>query len=249
MRLTVLGCAGSFPTADSPASAYLVEHEGHRILLDLGNGAISGLQRLVDLDDPDALDAVVLSHGHLDHCADLGSLYVARTYHPTVRFPRLPVLGPAGIAGRIAEMYGTSIAALESSFAFGELGSSPMALGPFEVDACPARHPVAALCIGVRAGGRRLAYSGDTGPNDELVELARDADLALFEASFVGDDAPPALHLTATQAGQHAALAGARSLLVTHLVRWNDDAQVLAEATAAFGGPTRLAHPGLVVDV
>jgi ribonuclease BN (tRNA processing enzyme) len=94
-----------------------------------------------------------------------------------------------------------------------------------------------------------LAYSGDTGLNPDLVTLAQGVDLALFEASFVGREGPPDLHLTATQAAEHAAQAGAGRLLVTHLVAWNDDAQVLAEAQAAFPGVVELARPGLQVYI
>ena len=46
MKLTVVGCAGSFPSASSTGSCYLVEHDGHRIVLDLGNGALGALQGL-----------------------------------------------------------------------------------------------------------------------------------------------------------------------------------------------------------
>jgi len=255
MRLTVLGCAGSFPNATSPASSYLVHDEVGRIVLDMGNGSIGALQREVDLDDPQSLNGVVISHGHLDHCADLGSLYVIRAYHPRARFPRLPVLGPSGLAERMAALYGTSVSALAEVFEFVQLGRTPVSVGPFLVRACPARHPVPSLCVRVEGGpgqfGRpvSLAYSGDTGPNDDLIELAAGVDLAVFEASFLGSAGPPDLHLTATQAGEHAARAGASRLLVTHLVRWNDDGQVLAEAQAAFPGPTMLARPGLVVEV
>ena len=82
MQLTVVGCAGSFPSAQSPASCYLLEHDGNRVLLDLGNGSLGALQQHVDLVWPGALDAVLLSHCHIDHCADLGSLYVQRHYGP-----------------------------------------------------------------------------------------------------------------------------------------------------------------------
>lgn len=255
MRLTVLGCAGSFPSASSPASGYLLQAQGARLLLDLGNGSIVNLQREIDLDDPQCLDGIVLSHGHVDHCADLGSLFVIRAYHPRVKFPRLPVLGPAGIAQRIAGLYGTSVSALSAVFDFRELGQQPEQVGPFTIQACPARHPGPALCLRVQAAVDRegavasLAYSGDTGPNPDLVTLAQGVDLALFEASFVGREGPPDLHLTATQAAEHAAQAGAGRLLVTHLVAWNDDAQVLAEAQAAFPGVVELARPGLQVDI
>ena len=261
MELTVLGCAGSFPSAQSPASSYLVQQGSRRIVLDMGNGSISALQQQVDLDDPTSLDAIVISHGHVDHCADLGSLYVIRAYHPRVRFPLLPVLGPVGIASRIASLYGTSVAALSEVFEFVEMGvqmgvqmgvdldQPTVQVGPFAIRCCAARHPGPSMCIRVDCEGSSLAYSGDTGPNEELIALASEVDLALFEASFVGQDGPPDLHLTATQAGEHARASGARQLLVTHLVRWNDDAQVRTEAEAAYGRPVTLASPGLHVDL
>ena len=249
MHLTVLGCAGSFPSAHSPASSYLVEHGSARLVLDMGNGSISSLQRHVDLDDPASLDGVVISHGHVDHCADLGSLYVIRAYHPRVRFPLLPVLGPVGFAQRMAGLYGTSVSALSEAFAFIEVGEEPVRIGPFAIRSCAARHPGPSHCIRVDCQVASLAYSGDTGPNEDLVELAAGVDLAVFEASFVGEGGPLDLHLTATQAADHARRAGARRLLATHLVAWNDDAQVLAEAQAAFDGPVQLARPGLRLDL
>ena len=249
MRLTVLGCAGSFPTAESPASSYLIEHDGQRIVLDMGNGSIANLQQHVDLDQPNAISAVLLPHGHLDHCADLGSLYVIRAYHPSSRFDHLHVFGPDGIAQRIAALYGSSVGALEASLEFIEFTGRPQHVGPFTVTTCPARHPVPSVSIRVEVAGASMVYSGDTGPNDALIALAADADLAVFEASFVGADNPPDLHLTGAAAGEHARSAGARELLLTHLVRWNADEDVLAEAASAFDGPIRLARPGMTVDI
>ena len=95
MKLTVVGCSGSFPGPDSPASCYLLEqeHEGRtwRVLMDLGSGAFGVLQRYVD---PLDVDAVLLSHLHADHCLDLCGFYVMRKYHPSGPPPRLPVWGP-----------------------------------------------------------------------------------------------------------------------------------------------------------
>ena len=93
MRLTIVGMAGSFPAPDSPASCYLVEHDGHRIVLDLGNGAFGPLQGHTDIY---GIDGVVLSHLHADHCIDFTSYYVARKYHPDGAKPSIPVLGPTG---------------------------------------------------------------------------------------------------------------------------------------------------------
>lgn len=249
MRFTVIGCAGSYPNATSPASCYLVEHDGHRILLDLGNGALGALQRHVTLDWPGALDAVLLSHGHVDHCVDTASLFVQRHYAPTPADQRLPVWGPSDIRDRLASIYGMADASvLDEQFEFHVLGGSTE-IGPFTVTSAPAVHPVEAFSIRVEAAGRALVYSGDTGPHDGLVELSRGADLAVFEASFVGTGNPIHVHMSGADAGGIARRAGVAELLLTHLVAWNDDAAVLAEARAAFDGPVALAVPDMVVDV
>ena len=95
MRVTVIGCAGSFPGPDSPASCYLLEAEGFRLVLDLGNGALGALQRHADLF---GVDAICVSHLHADHCVDLGAYWVARQYAgdgPQAAHPRLrPGAGP-----------------------------------------------------------------------------------------------------------------------------------------------------------
>ena len=108
MRLTVVGCSGSFPGPDSPASCYLVEHDGYRVVLDLGNGALGALQRYVALDD---VDAVVLSHLHADHCSTSARLRRPALPAGTACSPPLPRVGPSGTAERLARVYGTAVAA------------------------------------------------------------------------------------------------------------------------------------------
>ncbi len=97
MKLTVVGCSGSFPGPESPASCYLIEHEGTRILLDMGNGSLGALQRYTDIY---AIDAVVLSHLHVDHFIDLCSYYVALQYRPDGPADSVAVWGPTDTAAR-----------------------------------------------------------------------------------------------------------------------------------------------------
>src|SRR6187455_2661761 len=109
MRLTILGCAGTFPSADSAASSYLVQAEDAdgrtwSVLLDLGNGALGALQRY---GDPRQLDAIALSHLHADHVADLPVLHVMRKYDPSGALPPVPVFGPVGTADRIVQLSGS----------------------------------------------------------------------------------------------------------------------------------------------
>lgn len=248
MWITVIGCSGSFPGPDSPASSYLVESGGFRLLLDLGNGALGALQRHVSLAD---IDAVLLSHLHGDHCLDMCAYAVARTYGPDGPLPQVPVYGPAGTADRLARAQGTNLGSgMQQAFTFEALQPGTRQIGPFAVTADHVNHPVETFGFRLAADGQALAYSADTGESASLIGLARDADLLLCEASFLGGRPnPPGVHLTGGQAGEHAARAGAGALLLTHLVPWNDQAAVLAEGRATFGGPVWLASPGAAVDV
>ncbi|MDQ3664117.1 MAG: MBL fold metallo-hydrolase, partial [Actinomycetota bacterium] len=175
MRLTVVGCAGSFPGPDSPASCYLVqaEHDGrtYSLVLDLGNGALGVLQRHVPLED---VDVVALSHLHVDHWIDLTSFYVVRTYHPGGPLPRLPVVGPVDTAQRLARAYGgqDDAGTADSVFEFVDWKpDEPLTYGPFTLRVARMAHPIEAYAIRVEQGDRALVYSGDTGPCDALVEL------------------------------------------------------------------------------
>ena len=84
MRLTVLGCAGSFPGPESACSAYLVEAAGFRLLVDFGSGSLSALQRYVGLH---AIDAILLTHLHCDHILDTCGYVVVRRYAPHGALP------------------------------------------------------------------------------------------------------------------------------------------------------------------
>jgi ribonuclease BN (tRNA processing enzyme) len=256
MRVTIVGCAGSYPSAQSPASCYLLEHDGHAIVLDLGNGSLGALQNFIALE---AISAVFISHLHVDHFIDLTSFYVYRKYHPNGPLPAIPVFGPRDTAGRLARAYGLAEdPGMSSEFEFREFGlhDEPahegarhveVEIGPFSVTAARVAHPVEAYGFRVSAGGRTVAYSGDTGPTPVLVELARDADIALFEAAYLDGDHEPGVHLTAREAGQLAASAGVGHLVLTHLVAWNDVQATATQGAQGFGAEVTLAHPHLIL--
>jgi ribonuclease BN (tRNA processing enzyme) len=272
VRLTVIGCSGSFPGPDSPASCYLVEADGFRLLLDFGSGALSGLQRQCGLGD---IDAVCISHLHSDHCIDLCGYSVARIIRPEGPMPPIPVYGPDKTQLRLAQALDaepasdTALAAdtgptsdtatghdrgFTDAFRFVTISPGVMEIGPLRVTTALMNHPVPTFGFRVEHAGRALAYSADTGETGALAELAGDADVLLCEASFRepaagGPALPQGLHLTARQAGEHAGRAGAGSLVLTHLVPWNDAARSLEEASAAFRGPVSLASSGLVLTL
>lgn len=251
MRLTIVGCAGSFPNPESAASCYLVEHDGTTLVLDLGNGALGPLAAHTDVR---ALDAIALSHLHADHCLDLTALYVARKYHPDGPPPAVAVHGPSGTRQRLAAAYrsaaGEPDPELDRVYRFVDHVPGPVRIGGITLTTARVAHPVEAYALRVEAGGRALVFSGDTGPTPALVELSRGADLALYEASFLtGPGNPANLHMTAAEAAAHASAAGVPRLVLTHLVSWNDPAASLAEARAAYDGELAVAAPGMVVEL
>jgi ribonuclease BN (tRNA processing enzyme) len=251
MRLTVIGCSGSFPGPLSAASCYLLEeeHEGRtwRVLLDLGSGAFGTLQKYVDVS---AIDALCFSHLHADHCLDLTGYYVVRRYHTTAPWPRLPVYGPAGTAARMARAYDLDPdPGMTEEFDFREW-AGPVSIGPFEIEPIEVAHPVAAYSLRVRSGDAVLTYSGDTGPCEGLEKAAEGADLLLAEASFVeSGDNPPDLHLTGRQAGQAAQRAGVKRLVLTHIPPWHNRQTALDEAHEVYEGPINVAETGQVYEL
>lgn len=242
MRLTIVGCAGSFPGPAAPCSCYLLEHDGYRIVLDLGNGALGELQRHAALD---TVDAVLLSHLHGDHCLDMCTYAVARRYFLT-NPPRLPVYGPAGTSGRLAAAYDPfSRDDLRDVFAFSRIGPGIRELGPFTITFAQVNHPIETYAMRVEVAGRVLTYSADTACADALVDLATGSDVLLCEATYLhGTDFPPGLHLTGMQAGEHAHRAGVGRLLLTHLPPGCDAIRQLGDASRAFGGLTEVVTTG-----
>jgi ribonuclease BN (tRNA processing enzyme) len=252
MRLTVVGCSGSFAGPDSAASCYLLEgdHEGRtwRVLLDLGSGALGSLQRFVD---PLSIDAVLVSHLHPDHYFDISGLYVMWKYHPEGARPRIPIWGPQGISKQAARAYGLRRdPGMSQQFDFHDYGDQPIRLGPFTIHVGRVAHPIAAYGMRVEVDSGVLAYSGDTGPCQELVDLAAGADLLLAESAFVESaDNPVDLHLTGRQAGAAAAKAGVARLVLTHIPPWHDPEVCLAEAREVYDGPVDAAATGTTYTV
>ncbi len=252
MRLTVIGCSGSYPGPDSAASCYLVEAESDgrtwRILLDLGSGALGTLHRYVD---PLDVDAVFLSHLHPDHCFDVSGYYVMRKYHPEGPQPRIPIHGPRGTAEQMARAYGLPAQpGMNEQFEFHVYDGQPAHLGPLTVDVVRVVHSVTAYALRVGDGVVTLVYSGDTGPCTPLVELAKGADLLLAEASFrEGVANPEEVHMTGRDAGQAAVDAGVGTLVLTHIPPWYDKQLAYDEARLVFDGRIELASSGASYEI
>lgn len=257
VRVTVVGCAGSFPRPDSPASCYLLsaqDADGRtwNVVMDLGSGSLGALQRYID---PDQLDAVIISHAHADHYLDLVGLHVALRWNPAGWSGRpVPVYAAGLLADRlalIAEL--PADPGMHREFAFHTWAARrPQRIGPFTVTPYSVDHPVEeAYALRISGPGDDgteavVAYSGDTDACPELDEAARAACLYLCEAAYHEgrDDAVRGVHLTGLRAGESARAAGVHRLALTHLPVWNDPARSCAEAREAFAGPVQAVAAG-----
>jgi ribonuclease BN (tRNA processing enzyme) len=126
-----------------------------------------------------------------------------------------------------------------------------LSIGPFEVRTALLPHWPPNAGVRLEAGQTAIAYTGDAGPSDRLVELARGADLLLAEATFV-DEVPPDSRgdlSSARDAAAAAAQAGVGRLVLTHLQPGTDPGGLAGAARTHFPGAIDVALPGLVVDV
>jgi ribonuclease BN (tRNA processing enzyme) len=247
VELTVLGSSAAFPDVGGAASGYLLRHDGFNLWLDAGTGTLANIQRYVPYDK---IDAVLISHEHPDHCVDLYPLLIARLFHPDELAP-LPVYGPSGVFRRLSGLEGAQDAAkMDDVFAINmvEAGAS-LELGPFRIATRLLPHWVPNLGMRIEVDGLALAYTGDTGPDQGVEEIARDAHLLLAEASWLDDHEGGApYHLKSRQAAEHAARAGARRLMLSHFWPGCDRSVSRAQAEDAFDGEIVLASEGLVVE-
>jgi ribonuclease BN (tRNA processing enzyme) len=247
MRLTILGGDGGWPRPGGACSGYLVQHDGWAGLIDPGPGTFP---RLADLLPVAGLDAVLVSHGHPDHLLDLNPLLRARAFvEPPA--PPLPVFAPNGALDAVLRLDRPGV--VDEAIVVRDLaGGETVAIGPFEVRTVELPHTWPNLGMRISGGnGETLVYTGDCGPSPALVELARDADVLLAEASGVDEvgDQMTGLLSTAGQRGDDARDAGVRTLVLTHLLPGEDPAAAADRARARYPGPVEVARPGLVVEV
>lgn len=246
IKVTVLGACAAWPTPGHACSGYLVEHDGFRFILDLGYATLPNLLRTASAE---SIDAVLITHGHPDHCADLHPLLRARALGGE-EAPRLPVYTqPHAIDAVLAlDRPGMLDAAYECR---GFNPGQSFEVGPFSVETRPLPHFLPNVGIRIAAGGRVLAYATDSGPSPELLPLAEGADLLIADATYaehVPEDASPYLS-SGRAAGELAARAGVRRLLLTHLWPNSDAHATKSAACIGYTGRVDVAMDGAVIDL
>lgn len=242
-RLTVLGSCGAWPEPGRACSGFLVTYDEFRLVIDLG---FATLPRLFTECPADALDAVVITHEHSDHCVDLNALFRSLHYGDNSH-RRLPLYCPPEVVRRIDDL--EPRAELTDVFDIHELPGT-YDVGPFVLESVLLPHHVPNAGIRLRTSDTTIAYTGDCGPTDELVRLGAAADLFIMESTYddQSEKSEPRYLSSAREAGEHASAAGARKLMLTHFWPGSDRARMVAEASQSFSGPVIAADEGLTLE-
>ena len=255
MRLTVLGKSPSWQDAGGACSGYLIQDGKTNVLLDCGNGVFGKMRQRIDYTE---VDAVVISHLHADHFLDLVPFSYALTYAPKQQpvpvhtwpgtdSPARPrLIAPPGATATFRRVVGAwgNEDLIENAFQIEEYeAGSEVTLDGLTASFHPVPHFIDTFAVNVTAGDLKLSYSADTSPCEEIVEIARDADLMLVEATLPRPERTGVRgHLTPEEAGDHAKRAGVKRVVLTHISDELGDEWAREQAEASFGRPVEVAR-------
>ncbi|KRN28436.1 metal-dependent hydrolase [Lactobacillus selangorensis] len=245
MKVTVLGYLGGYPADNIGTSAYLLESGSYHLLLDCGSGALLNLQHVLD---PLQLDAVILSHYHHDHTADVGVLqYYWQLRQGDKKEPVLPIYGSSQDPLNFASL---TMQGITQGKAYDP--DATLQLGPFKINFLRTVHPVPAYAMRIeeQETGKTLVFTADTAFFDGLVPFSKYADLLMADTNFLADKPGKIWHMTSAQSGELARRAQVGKLLLTHLPQQLDLQVLLDQARTAAGNvPTKLASLGQTIQV
>ncbi len=257
MKLTVLGSAAAGANAGSGCSGYLVQSGVTKVLIDCGAGTVQEIKRLLDVRD---LDAIVISHMHLDHILDLVTLRAAYRYAPEPFDGRISLWLPPGGAEILDSLAALLDLDQHSPLFFDQVFSTAeynpidsLLLGEISIDFAPAQHAMPAWAMRIAQVGAEssIGFSSDTGPVTHLAAFFQGVAALLCEATLLHSDVSPIDrgHLTAQEAGRLAQTCHAKRLVLTHT--WDElgTDRLLDEASAAFGGHVEIAWPGMEISI
>ncbi|MDP4083921.1 MAG: MBL fold metallo-hydrolase [Bacillota bacterium] len=244
MKLTVIGFWGGYPKRNGASSGYLLEHNGFQLLLDCGSGVLSKMQNILQ---PEELNAVLLSHYHPDHIADIGVLQHARLIQGLLGsgMTNLPIYGH-----HFNQTEFTKLTFKEVTKGVAYVPEEALTVGPFQVTFLKTNHPVPCYAMRISADGKTIVYTGDSSFKAEFIDFSKNADLLLCECNFYGhQDGKSAGHMTSTEAGKLAEQASVKQLILTHLPQYGHLPDLVSEASKEYSGIVALAEEFLTITL
>ncbi len=247
MKITALGVSSAYPKAGGACSGWLIQQDDTYLLVDCGTGVLSNLQKIIPFQ---AITAIVITHFHADHFLDLVPFRFALKYGlPPEERSRPFLYVPPDSSKKLdefADHFDPSDGFFSGVFDLQEYQPNvPFRVGSLLVETTPVVHYTPAYAVAV-CTDKKVVFSGDTGPCEELVKFAEGADLLVCEATDSSEEVNSDFrgHLTPEEAGETARRAGVKRLVITHLWPHRDTQEVLSLAIQSFGPDTELAQEG-----
>ncbi len=229
MKLTILGYSGGFPAPGGATSGYLLEIGPRRILLDCGSGVLSNLFKLVPIDK---LDAIILTHLHYDHISDMQVLKYAidLSRKHGIDMKPIPVMAP-----KSPEQLASTLES-DGNLIIGQISNdSPMKMFDATIRFIPMEHPVETYGLSIEAEGKKLVYTADSVPCDNLPILLKDADVAVVDAGTLERYRKPVMvHMTARESARLARENNVKRLVLSHLLPVFNPEEILEEARKEY---------------
>lgn len=227
MKLTVLGYYGGYPTNNIGTSSYLLESDQFQLLIDVGSYSLLTLEKYLD---PLKLDAVLLSHYHHDHIADLGVLQFTRLLKKDSHGNRpslLPIYCHDDDETHFKQM---TLENVSEGIAYNH--DEKMTIGPFDIQHMKTLHPVPcyAFKITERSSGKVLVFTADSGFIEEFIHFSDSADCLLADSNFFNGMENHSVHMTSKECGSIARKAGVKQLILTHLPQEGDLNELVSQA-------------------
>lgn len=240
MQLTVIGFWGGYPSIDEASSAYLLEKSNFKLMLDFGSGVLAKLPKFTTVTE---IDAVLLSHYHADHIADVGVLQHAILVENLLA-KKEKTIKIYGHNENVAEFERLNHDFTEGvRYDPGEV----LIIGPFFIRFLKTEHSVPCYGMRITDGSSTIVYTADSAYQNEWIRFAKDADLLLADTNFyAGQSAADAGHMTSTEVASIAKQANVSELILTHLPHFGKHHQLVREAATVYAGNITLAREGLV---
>jgi len=253
IRMRVVGSSPSVQRPGRACSCYLLRTRDAAVLLDLGSGALGNLHLAIDYPQ---IDAVIVSHMHADHFLDVIPLRYGLKYGPLLRESRMPLwLPPEGstMLRTLCSAFAPESDAdfLDEVYEVREYDpSQPMEINDLRLTFRKTRHYIDTYAVRAERGNASIVYSADTAPCDAVVEHAKDCSLFLCEATLgLGNEDGQRGHLSAEEAGQMAARAGVKRLILTHYSSTYAADELVEAAQSSFDGRISIADDGVELSL
>ncbi|MGD9022792.1 MAG: ribonuclease Z [Deltaproteobacteria bacterium] len=254
MQITILGSGTCVPSLRRSSCSVLIRTAKSLLLFDSGVGT---MRRLLEVGVTiNQLSYIFYSHLHPDHTGELVPLLFSTKYHRTYDrrkpFTIVAAKGFADFYESLISVYGEWIELAPGLLKISELdstGRDHLDCGLFDVDSAPVDHTEMSIAYRItEPSGRSVVYSGDTDVSENLVELAKGADVLICESALPDDMKVPG-HLTPSLAGRIAAQADVKKLVLTHFYPECDEVDVAKECRKTYQGPLVLAEDLMELEI